>query len=183
MYKSRGARCSCRPGPGQRAGPAAAPPLLPPFPARRRWEPRWAPGRDALRQLRAVRGAGLRRQPLPARHLPGGRRQRHGPSPESGLGRARPGRRCPRGRNGAEGERLGRPQGGWGREELAGLPALGTHPRLSAVRDAGIWSEPPRSPPAKAVSAGLAEPVAFGVAWWCRAGGELSFSSVSQRRG
>lgn len=38
--------------------------------------------RDAVRQLRAVRGARLRWQPLPARHLPGRCRQRRGP--ESG---------------------------------------------------------------------------------------------------
>lgn len=91
---------SRRPFPPPRPGAAGAPrsPSEPPPGAPR--EPPGAPRgrRDALGQLRATRGARLRRQPLPARHLPGGRRQRHGAgrggpggSGEKGLGVALPG--------------------------------------------------------------------------------------------
>lgn len=80
----------------------AQPPSFPPFPppprpgerpGSRRRELRLSGRRrrrgDAVRQLRAACGARLRRQPLPARHLPGGCRQRHGP--EAGWRRRRAG--------------------------------------------------------------------------------------------
>lgn len=99
-------------GSGQFGGSRRAlppfPPRAPAMPSAPALSPR--PARDALRQLRAVRGAGLRRQPLPARHLPGGRRQRHGPSPAWG-GRGRAGAASQTEGLRGSSERLVRPQG------------------------------------------------------------------------
>lgn len=140
-------------------------PALPPCP-----RPRSSAGpcRHALRQLRAVRGAGLRRQPLPARHLPGGRRQRHGPSPETGVEPA----------GGARGAAsVTGPARGWGGgpSGLCG-PGAGAgrsfQPRGHTRGLAGAWSAPLGMPLQRGCllgCCGSALPSPLPVPWWCTA--------------